>query len=70
MEYLVDNENFRYMGEELNDLSNDELRKEMKDIEQEFESLKNAVIAGAQRLEDLSKDYKNILDELNRRKEY
>ena len=56
------------MGEGLENLSNDELRKEMKNIEEEFETLKSAVIAGAQRLEDLSKDYKDILDELNGRK--
>lgn len=44
-----------------------ELSREMASINEEFETLKKAVMAGLKRLDDLSREYIQIQNELNRR---
>lgn len=55
------------MEEIYKEFSNEGLIVEIKELSNEFEELKVGVIAGLRRLEELSKYYKQCVDELTNR---
>lgn len=48
-------------------MTNSELKNELETVENEFNSLKIAVATGLQRLDDLSKNYMEIMNEIKKR---
>lgn len=55
------------MEENYKEFSNEELIVEIKELSNEFEELKVGVITGLRRLEELSKYYKQCVEELTNR---